>query len=88
MVAFLWLFCTMVAIPSQSLQSVWALLMVRQRYCSTHWFVHSDSLSVWGWNTEDMFCLIPSCWARAFAKRDVNRGSLSDMTLLGRPNHW
>jgi hypothetical protein len=34
-----------------------------------------------------MFCLTRSFSHNAFAKCDVNRGSLSEITLVGNPNH-
>jgi hypothetical protein len=46
-VEFLLLLCTAVAMGSHLLHSFW-LIAMRCRYCSIHWFVCSDSPSVWG----------------------------------------
>src|ERR1700720_1389465 len=57
-----------------------------RRYCSTHAFILSDCPSVLGWNAVDKFWLIPVALAIALEKCDVNRGSLSEIILLGMPN--
>src|SRR5713226_429234 len=54
-VVFLWLLWTAMAIGSQVDQSSGWLEVTRQRYCSTHWFFHSDRPSVWGWKAVDRF---------------------------------
>jgi hypothetical protein len=46
-VEFLLLLWMADAMGSHLLHSFW-LTMMRCRYCLTHWFVHSDRLSVWG----------------------------------------
>src|SRR5712675_2607565 len=60
---------------------------MRRKYCSTHWFFRSESPSVCGWNAVDRFCFAPIFFARARPKCEVKRGSLSEMTLEGSPNH-
>ena len=87
MVWFLWLLCTADAVVSHRSQSSGTAEVTRRRYCSTHWFLCSDNPSVWGWKAVERFWSIPNLVARALAKCDVNRGSLSLMTLLGMPNH-
>src|SRR6266566_315726 len=47
-VTFLLLLCTAVAMVSQWVQSLGDAAVTSQRYCSTHWFFHSDSPSVCG----------------------------------------
>jgi hypothetical protein len=64
------------------------VLATRWRYCSTHWFIHSESPSVWGWKAVDRFQSMGRCWASALAKCNVKRGSQSDIILVGRLNHW
>jgi hypothetical protein len=51
------------------------------------WFFLSDILSVWGWNADDRFWLIPKCRARLLPKWNVNRGLQSLMTLFSNLNH-
>jgi hypothetical protein len=53
-VEFLLLLCTTVAMGSHLLHSFW-LVVIRCKYCSTHWFVRSDRPSVWGWNAIERF---------------------------------
>src|SRR5712671_3513701 len=60
---------------------------MRRRYCSIHWFLRSESPSVWGWNAVDKFCLAPILLARARPKCDVKRGSRSEIIFDGSPNH-
>jgi hypothetical protein len=86
-VLFLRLLCTSVTSSSHWVQSSGAMEVTRRRYCSTHWFFLSDIPSVWGWNAEDRFCLIPSFWVRARPKWEVNRGSQLLIILVGVPNH-
>ena len=86
-VAFAKLLCTNVATASQLLQSDW-LVIIRHRYCSTHWFLCSEILSVWGWNAVDRFWRIPNSFMRAWPKCDVKQGSQLLMTFSGSPNHW
>ena len=49
------------------------------RYCSRHWLVHSDWLSIWGWYAVLMFCMIPRVWQSSLEKTDVNLGLRSEM---------
>src|SRR6266851_3486109 len=84
-VEFAELLCTSVARGSRLLQSS-LFPVTKRRYCLIHWFFRSVSPSVWGWNAVDRFHLIPSSLARLRPKWLVNQGSLSDMTLVGRPN--
>ncbi len=72
---------------SQLVQSSGAIEVTIWRYCSTHWFFHSDSPSVLGWKAVEMFCWAPIWVDRAQPKCEVNRGSLSIMTFFGRLNH-
>ena len=53
----------------------------------THWFFLSERPSVYEWNTVEMFQSIPSFIVMAFLNCKVNLGSLSEMILVGRPNH-
>src|SRR5712672_3795319 len=46
-VSFFRLLCTAEARASQCVQSSGAADVIRQRYCSTHWFFHSEMPSVW-----------------------------------------
>ena len=85
-VVFVELLCTSVATASQLLQSVWFTVM-SCRYCSTHWFFHSEMPSVWGWNAVDRFWWIPNSFVRAWPKCEVKQGSQSLMTFSGSPNH-
>src|SRR5712671_3269611 len=62
-VALTWSLCTAEATMSHWLQSPCWVFATRHRYCSTHWFLRSDSPSVWGWNAVDKFCLTPSLLA-------------------------
>ena len=87
MVWFLRLLCTADAVVSHRSQSSGTAEVTRRRYCSTHWFLRSDSPSVCGWKAVERFWLIPSLVASALAKCEVKRGSLSLMILLGMPNH-
>ena len=48
------LLCTNVAKGNMLLHSS-LFAVTKQRYCFTHWFLHSVSPSVWGWNTIDRF---------------------------------
>src|SRR6266576_6023507 len=86
-VAFFLLLCTAVAMVSQWVQSSGDAEVTRRRYCFTHWFFRSDSPSVWGWKAVDTFHWVWSLSVSALLKWDVNRGSLSLMTFVGRPNH-
>ena len=86
-VVFLLLLWTSEARGSHCVQSSGFADVTVQRYCSTHWFFLSERLSVCGWNAVEMFRLILSFVVRAFPNCDVNLGSLSEMTLDGRPNH-
>jgi len=82
-----WLLYTAVVIESYLFQSSsWPPVMVH-RYCSIHWFLRSDSPSVWGWNAVDRFCPIISVFVSSFPKCDMKCGSLLLMTLVGSPNH-
>ena len=84
---FFQLLWTAVAMASQSDQSLGWPPVTSLRYCSTHWFFHSESLSVWGCEAVDRFCWISSCLVSAFPKCEVNLGSLSLMIFLGSPYH-
>ena len=84
-IAFAELLCTRVAIARKVLHSL-LFPATNQRYCSSHWFLHSVSPSVWGWYAIDMFHVMPSSLARARPKWLVKWGSLSDITLVGSPN--
>ena len=84
-VLFFWLLWTAVAMASQSDQSLGCPPVTNLRYFSTHWFFHSESPSVWGWEAVNRFCWIPSHLVSAFPKCEVNLGSLSLMTFLGSP---
>ena len=86
MVAFLLLLCMAEARGSHCVQSSGLADVTVWRYCSIHWFFLSERPSVWGWNAVEMFQLIPNFAVRAFPKCEVNLGSLSEMTLAGRPN--
>ena len=86
-VTLTWLLCTAVASASQLVHPFGSMDVMSCRYCSTHWFFLSDSLSVWGWNTVDRLHSIPSLVVRAFPKWDVNLGSLSLIIREGSPNH-
>ncbi len=87
-VALIWLLCTIVASASQYVHPFGSFEVTSRRYCSIHWFFHSDSPSVWGWNAVDRFCSIPSFSDRALLKCEVNLGSRSLIILVGKPNHW
>src|SRR5712672_2223473 len=82
-----WSLCTADATVSHRLQSSCCALVTRRKYCSTHWFLCSESPSVWGWNAVDKFCLAPILLSRARPKCDVKWGSLSEMIFDGSPNH-
>src|SRR5712671_63285 len=82
-----WSLCTTDATVSHRLQSPCCAFATRRRYCSTHWFFRSESPSVRGWNAVDRFCLAPILLASARPKWDVKRGSRSEMTFDGSPNH-
>jgi hypothetical protein len=84
-VEFTKLLCTKVARGSRLLHSL-SFPATNRRYCSSHWFFHSVSPSVWGWYAVVRFHSIPNSLARAFPKWLMNRGSLLDITLSGRPN--
>ena len=56
------------------------------RYCSTHWFFHSDRPSVCGWKVVLMLQSIFSLVVSAFAKWEVKHGSLSEIIFTGTPN--
>src|SRR5713226_2464473 len=86
-VAFFRSLCTAVAIESQLVQSSGAIDVTIWRYCSIHWFFHSDSPSVRGWKVVEIFCWAPILVANPFLKCEVKRGSLSVMSFLGSPNH-
>ncbi len=81
------LLCTIVASASQCVHPFGSFDVTSQRYCSIHWFFHSDSPSVWGWNAMDRFRSIPSFSERALLKCEVNLGSRSLIILTGKPNH-
>ncbi len=49
------LLCTTVANASQCVHPLGLFEVTSRRYCSTHWFFHSESLSVWGWKAVDRF---------------------------------
>jgi hypothetical protein len=71
--------------------SIFAQLFCRpvvhaHRYCSTHAFICSVCLSVWGWNTVDRFWLTPRLLQRVFEKCDMKRGSQLEMIHFGIPN--
>ena len=86
-VAFRLLLCIVVAMDIQSVQASGDMEVTNRRYCSTHWFFRSDRPSVWGWNTVDRFCSMPSLRAKDFPKCDVNLGLWSLMTFVGSPYH-
>ncbi len=88
MVVLIWLLCTIVANVSQCVHPLGLLEVTSHRYCSTHWFFHSESLSVWGWKAVDRFHCMPSFSVRALLNWEVNLGSRSLIILVGRPNHW
>ncbi len=79
------LLCTNVAKGSRLLHSS-LFTITKWRYCSSHWFFHSVSPSVWGWNTVNRFHLVSSSLARLHPKWLMNWGSLLDITLVGSPN--
>jgi hypothetical protein len=56
------------AVVSHWSQSSGAAEVTSWRYCSTHWFFHSDKPSVCGWNAVDKFCWMPSLAANAHLK--------------------
>src|SRR6266446_3828023 len=66
-------------------QSVCALFPNIRRYCSSHWLVLSDCLSVCGWYAVLMFCLMFRFLHSSLIAVAVNQGSRSDMTFWGRP---
>src|SRR5712672_4132527 len=82
-----WSLCTADATVSHRLQSPCCAFAMRRRYCSTHWFFRSESLSVWGWKAVDRFCLAPILLASARPKWEVKWGSRLEMIFDGRPNH-
>src|SRR5882757_80378 len=86
-VALTWSLCTAEATVSHWLQSPCWAFATRRKYCLTHWFLRSESPSVWGWNVVDRFCLTLILLARAHPKCEVKRGSRSEMTFDGSPNH-
>ena len=45
----------------------WKLVKI-QRYCSSHWFVHSNCPSVWGWYAVLMFWSICRSLQSSFVK--------------------
>ena len=81
------LLCTVVASASQYVHPFGSFDVTSRRYCSIHWFFHSNSPSVWGWNAVDRFRSIPSFSERALPKCEVNLGSRSLIILVGKPNH-
>jgi len=81
------LLCTVVASASQCVHPFGSFDVTSRRYCLIHWFFHSDSLSVWGWNAVDRFRSILSFSKRALPKCEVNLGSRSLIILVGKPNH-
>ena len=86
-VLFFLLLWTAVAIASQSDQSLGWPPVTSLKYCSTHWFFHSESPSIWGCEAVDRCCWIPRCLVSAFPKCEVNLGSLLLMIFLGSPYH-
>src|SRR6266446_199596 len=77
--------CVYWASGSHLAQSVCAPFPNIWRYCSNHWLVCSDCLSVWGWYAVLMFCLMFRFLQSSFIAVAVNWGSRSDMTFWGRP---
>ena len=73
-VTFLWLLCTAVAIAIQYVQSSGDTDITKWRYCSTHWFFHSNKLSVCGWKAVEKFCWMSSFWLSAYPKCEVKQG--------------
>jgi len=61
------LLCTSVARGRRLLHSL-LFAATNRRNCSSYWFFHLVSLSVWGWNTVDIFHIMPSCLARVHLK--------------------
>src|SRR6266702_789918 len=56
------------------------------RYCSSHWFVHSDCPSALGWYAVEMFCVVPIPLHIPLMNLEVNFGSLSLMNFSGSLN--
>src|SRR5580692_597153 len=73
--------CTKDAMGSHSSQSSCLAVVYIRRYCSTHWFLRSDSPSVWGWKAVLILRSIFNLVVRALPKLDVKRGSLSVIIL-------
>src|SRR6266481_709877 len=85
-VVLIQLLCTVVASVSQCIHPFGSFEVTSRRYCSIHWFFRSDSLSVWGWNTVDRFCWIPSFLVSTLLNCEVNLGSQLLIILVSRPN--
>src|SRR6266403_5991264 len=81
------LLCTVVARASQCVHPFGSFEVTSHRYCSIHWFFHSNSPSVWGWNAVDRFHWIPSFSVSALPNCEVNLGSRSLIIFVGSPNH-
>ncbi len=86
-VVLIQLLCTIVASASQCVHPLGSFEVTSHRYCLIHWFFHSDSPSVWGWNTVDKFRWIPSFSVSALPNCEVNLGSRSLIILVGKLNH-
>ena len=87
MVEFVRLLCTVEAMLNHLSHCSGLPLVTAHRYCSIHWFFHSDKPSVCGWKAVERFCLIPSFSVSSLPKCKVKRGSLSLIIFSGRPNH-
>jgi hypothetical protein len=79
--------CAYSARGSSCAQLVCRPVVYARRYCSTQAFILSVCPSVLGWNAMERFCWMPRLLHSAVENRDANLGSLSEMILLGAPNH-
>ena len=64
-VVLILLLCTTVANASQWVHPLGSFEVTSCRYCSTHWFFHSESPSVWGWKAIDRLRWMLSFLVRA-----------------------
>jgi hypothetical protein len=79
------LLCANCAIRRWGAQFFCFLSVIKCMAVSSHWFVHSDCPSVLGWYAVDGACLTPVTLHAACMNLDMNRGSLSLITLEGNP---
>jgi len=86
-VVFTQLLCMVVVRDSHCTHPLGFIEVTRCRYCSTHWFFHSESPLVWGWKAMERLHLMPNFALRAIPNCKVNQGSLSLIMWMGSPNH-